>query len=51
MPIVVRCWPIAEMPAGARHGRLPAVNLSPRSLFVNLDAAHRGRFVPNAAPA
>ena len=41
-----RCWPIAEMAAGARHGRLPAVNLPPRSPFVNPDAAQRGRVVP-----
>ncbi len=26
---------MAEMPAGARHGRLPAVNLPPRSPVVN----------------
>jgi hypothetical protein len=37
-----RYWPIAEMPAAARHGRLLAVNLPAASPFVNPDSAHHG---------
>jgi hypothetical protein len=36
-------WPIAEMPAAARHGRLPGVNLpTARGPSVNPDSAYHG---------
>jgi len=38
----VGLWPIAEMPAAARHGRLPRVNLPARIAFVNPDSLHHG---------
>jgi hypothetical protein len=41
----LRNWPIVEMPAGARHGRLPTVNLPPRSLVVK-----RERIAPMPRP-
>jgi hypothetical protein len=39
----IRKWPLAEMPAAARHSRLPRVSLPAVSAFVNPDSAHYWR--------